>query len=403
MRLVSLFLFALLGLSNASAQNLAITDATVYTSPEASAQRHATVLVLNRKVAAVGTQVRVPAGVPVLPCTGCVVFSGFWNCHVHFTGPQWLDAAHTPAATLTGQMRSMLSHSGFTTVVDAASDGQNTIALRRRVKSGEVLGPRIFTAGLALYPPHGIPFYLDDLPETIRALLLQPSTPAAAVEDVRRNIALGTDIVKLFTGSYTLPDQVVPMPIGIARAAVADAHAQGQLVFAHPSNLQGVRIATDSGVDVLAHAPDTVEGIDEKLLSDMVAHHMAMVPTLKLFSGSNHVERIRQIVARFHALGGQLMFGTDTGFLTDYSVAEEYHQLAFAGLTFRDVLSMLTTAPAARFRLPNEGRIQPGTPGDLTILSADPASGDLQKFAQVRYSIRAGSVIFDSSAGGAPR
>jgi hypothetical protein len=31
------------------------------------------------------------------------------------------------------------------------------------------------------------------------------------------------------------------------------------MVFAHPSNLKGVQIAIEGGVDVLAHAPDTLQ------------------------------------------------------------------------------------------------------------------------------------------------
>ncbi len=92
------------------------------------------------------------------------------------------------------------------------------------------------------------------------------------------------------------------------------AHRHGQLVFAHPSDLAGVRIALESGVDVLAHAPDTIEGIDGDLVREMVAHHLAMTPTLQLFSGSSHIDRIRAMVAQFYKQGGVLLFGTDTGF-----------------------------------------------------------------------------------------
>jgi len=193
---------------------------------------------------------------------------------------------------------------------------------------------------------------------------------------VQWNIAAGSDIVKLFVGSYVAPGHVVAMPVPIARAAVEEGHRHGQLVFAHPSNLEGVRVAMESGVDVLAHAPDTVDGVDDALLKELVAHHMAMVPTLKLFSDDSDIVRIREIVARFHQLGGQLLFGTDTGYLTDYSMTEEYRQLALAGLTYRDVLAMLTTAPALRFRVGEHvGRVVPGMDGDLTVLSVDPALG----------------------------
>lgn len=93
------------------------------------------------------------------------------------------------------------------------------------------------------------------------------------------------------------------------------------------------------------------------------------------------------------------MFGTDTGFLTDYDISEEYHQLQLAGLTFNDVLSMLTINPVEEFHLESHvGQLRVGCDGDLTVLSDDPSSGDLRNFAHVLYAIRAGNVIFDASS-----
>ena len=382
---------------DAVAQNVAIADATVYLSPGAKAKAHTTILIHAGKIARIGSKLRIPSGVQVLPCNGCIVFAGFWNSHVHFTGRQWDQSERVPADQLSRDMQSMLTHSGFTTVVDLSSDPNNTTALRRRVERGEVAGPRIYTAGFGLFPPHGIPFYLDDLPAALLARLPQPATPAAAVEAVQQNQALGSDVVKLFTGSYLTPNNITHIPLDIARAAVSEGHRHSQLVFAHPSDLQGVRIAVDSGVDVLAHAPDTVGGVDDALVKEMVARHMAMIPTLKLFSGSDHIDRIRDIVMQFHIAGGRLLFGTDTGFLTDYDVSEEYRQLELAGLSFRDVLSMLTTNPAAEFNVSSHaGSLRLGGDGDLTVLSADPAIGDLRNFAHVLYAIRAGRVIFEA-------
>jgi imidazolonepropionase-like amidohydrolase len=122
-----------------------------------------------------------------------------------------------------------------------------------------------------------------------------------------------------------------------------------------------------------------------------------MIPTLKLFSEESSILSIRAIVAKFHQLGGGLIFGTDTGFVTDYDLTEEYRELALANLSFKDVLAMLTTAPVARLGLKDEGRIAAGQRGDLTILSADPSSQNLSAFTQVRYTIRGGRVIFDKS------
>jgi imidazolonepropionase-like amidohydrolase len=112
---------------------------------------------------------------------------------------------------------------------------------------------------------------------------------------------------------------------------------------------------------------------------------------------SGHIDRIRDIVMQFHIAGGRLLFGTDTGFLTDYDVSEEYRQLELAGLSFRDVLSMLTTNPAAEFNVSSHaGSLRLGGDGDLTVLSAEPAVGDLRNFAHVLYAIRAGRVILEA-------
>jgi imidazolonepropionase-like amidohydrolase len=375
------------------AQDLAVAGVKVYASPTAAPVSNATVLVLAGKIAAVGKHVSIPSGVKTLPCVHCTVFAGFWNAHVHFTEPKWTDAANQPADKLTRQLQEMLTLSGFTTVVDTASFPATTTALRRRIESGEVLGPHIYTAGAGIFPPHALPFYIKDLPADLLAQLPQPEDPAEAAKDVRANIAAGSDIVKLFTGSIVAPDHIVPMPLPIATAAVRAGHEHNQLVFAHTSNLEGTRVAMQSGVDVLAHTPEALDGIDDKLLHQLVALHMSMIPTLKLFSRDAAIAGIRSVVFQFHQFGGVLMFGTDTGFLTDYDVKEEYHQLALAGLSYRDVLAMLTTAPAERFHVADQqGRIAVGMKGDLTILSADPATDPLA-FTSVRYAIRGGKVI----------
>jgi len=398
LRAIVLALF-LLGLGAIGrAQDLAITRATVYSAPDAPARRDVTVVIRHGVIAGVGEHLRIPKGMETISCQGCVVLAGFWNAHVHFMEPKWNEAANQPADKLARQMSEMLTHSGFTTVVDTGSDRENTIALRRRVESGEVLGPRIFTAGFPIFPAHALPYYLAGLPAELKAKMAQPETAADAVTVVDKNRAGGCDIVKLFTGSIVSPGHITPMQVAIARAAADEAHRYGQLVFSHPSNLEGTKVAIDAGVDVLAHTPELTSGIDEAMLRRMIAQHMTIIPTLKLFSRDDDIANIRGLDYRFHQLGGRLVYGTDTGFLPDYDQSEEFRQLKQAGFGFREVLAMLTTAPAELFhRSQREGKVMPGMRGDLTILSEDPASGHPEAFTKVRYTIRGGNVIWHSN------
>jgi imidazolonepropionase-like amidohydrolase len=379
---------------------LAIENAKVYTSPDSPPIERGTIVIQDGRIAAVGADIPVPSGAQIIPCDHCVVTAGFWNAHIHFTEPKWQFSDWRSAATLNAQLADMLTSRGFTTVVDTGSDPRVTIPIRRRIESGELAGPKIYTAAAAQYPPNGIPFYLrETLPRYILWLMPQPATPAEAARIEERNIAQGADILKLFTGSLITRRSVLPMPEANARAAVEVAHAHGQLAFTHPSNLAGVQVAIDSGVDVLAHAPSETTGVDAKLLQTVVDHHMAMIPTLKMFATTastnpTFLNPIYAEVRQFHADGGQLIFGTDVGYMTDYSTQDEFRALEQSGLNAMDILRMLTTAPAERFGVVNrKGTIASGKLADIVVLSADPAS-DVANFAKVQTTVRSGRVIF---------
>ena len=136
-----------------------ITGTRVYASPDERPIDDGAVLVRAGKIATVGKKddVPIPAATAPSRCDGGFVTPGFQNSHVHFIGDQWNKAASRPASELTRSMVEMLTRFGYTTVVDIASDRANTHALRARVEGGEVVGPRILTVGLALFPSGGLP------------------------------------------------------------------------------------------------------------------------------------------------------------------------------------------------------------------------------------------------------
>ena len=379
---------------------LAIEHARIYTSPADPPISDGTVLIVDGRIAGVGTDVELPQGATVLPCDHCVIMAGFWNSHVHFTESKWSMANWNSAVELNAHLTDMLTSRGFTTVVDTGSNPINTLPIRRRIESGELSGPLIYTAGRALYPPHGVPYYIrENAPSWLLFLMPQPDTPQQAVKIVQSNLNDGSDITKLFTGSWIAHGKVLPMPLDIAKAAVERTHLNGRLVFSHPSNVAGTKVAIESGVDVLAHAPDSAEGVDRTLLATVVHQNMAMIPTLKMFATTvstdpAYLEPIYAEVRQFHELGGQLIFGTDVGYMRDYATQDEFAALGKCGLSSMDILAMLTTNPANRFGVSNiKGTVTVGKLADLTILDADPGN-DVMAFSQVRMTIRSGKVIY---------
>jgi imidazolonepropionase-like amidohydrolase len=331
------------------------------------------------------------------------VSAGFWNNHVHFTGPQWQSAASAPTDQLARDLQAMITSRGIVRVFDTGSYLPDTLALRRRIESGEIPGPAILTTGPGFAPVGGSPYYIRP------ARLPELSGADEAGPLVERVLDEGADAVKLFTGSFASPTNIVVMPVEVVRAAVEAAHRRGKLVFAHPSNSPGARAAVEGGVDILAHTfpSDGDRPWDRSLPGRMRELGMSLIPTLKLWPyelkkaglPAPIIERVlgngEAQVRAFVAVGGQVLFGTDLGYMTDYDPTDEYVYLERAGLGYPAILATLTTAPAQRFGLgARTGRLVPGLDADIAVVEGQPES-DIRALAQVRYTIRAGRVIYD--------
>lgn len=386
--------------------DLALVGAKVYASPTAAPIDDAAVLVHDGKILAIGKrrEIAIPDSDQVIDCKGKVITAGFWNSHVHFIEDAWNNAATAPADKLEQHMQEMLTRWGFTTVFDIGSFPGDTLALRKRVDSGELPGPKIYTTAGAIYPENGIPVYI---PPALASQLkpFEAATPADAARLAKQSLAMGGDGIKLFTGAIMGHGKVTPMPTDVARAAVDVAHAAGKPVFAHPSNHVGTDNALAAGVDVLAHTiPDEESGWTAGELARMKAQHTRLIPTLTLWEvelEKQHAsaEDERQFVQSgvndlksYFDEGGTILFGTDVGYTQHYDTAEEYVLMAKSGMTWRDILASLTTNPATSFKA-GAGQLVKGDDADLVVLSGDPAS-DVSNFSKVEYTIRAGKVIY---------
>src|ERR1700739_2175487 len=388
---------------------LALVGGTIYPAPFQPPISNGVVLIENGKIIKVSAKANLqfPPDGETIDCTGRTIVAGFWNSHVHFTEPKWENAANLPATQLTKQLQEMLTRYGFTSVVDTGSLLPNTVAIRARIESAQVSGPHILTAGSPLFPKDGIPYYvLDNLPPELVKMLDQPATPEEAVRVVDEHVANGADIIKLFTVSPIRREGKViflPMSPDIVQAATAEAHRKGKLVFAHPSLVEGAELVIRGHVDVLAHTVEDSEHWDNSLVTRLKAANVSLIPTLTLFSGENGPDAAHQGILRevksYCDAGGQILFGTDVGYLTDYPLlTREFELLHRAGLTFDQILAALTTAPAARFGVAaTAGRVAAGHDADLVRRNGDPTR-DIKAFSRVAFTLRSGNIIYRDRA-----
>lgn len=408
----------LLGLAlPAQATELAIVGAKVYTSPDAPPIARGTVLMRDGRITAVGPagQVKVPRGAQRMAGTGTVVVAGFWNSHVHMLPVPLREATSRPAAELSAALEAMFTRWGFTTVFDIGSLPGNTLALRRRVEAGEVTGPLILTTDALFFPEGGTPVYVRELFQQLQVASMEVATVAQAQARARAQLAQGADGLKPMAGAIVGgPDGVLPMDPAIAAAIVREAHAAGKPAFAHPTNMQGLEVSITSGVDVLAHTTPTAGPWSAEFAARLVGKGMALTPTLSLFDEGlqkegaspevvkRYLDASQQQVAAFVAAGGQLLFGTDVGYIELADTTREYELMAGAGLRWQQILASLTTQPARRFgQARRKGRVAVGLDADLVILNSDPA-GKPTALADVKATIRGGKVIYQAPAPARP-
>ena len=374
--------------------SLVLRGATIYTAPDNPPIADGVVIIRDGKIAAVGrrSEIPAPAGMPVLELTGLVLVPGFWNSHVHFSGTQWAGADTAAAARLSESVRAMLTRWGFTTVFDTGSELENTLALKRRIEAGAVDGPKIFTTGDILFPvgaPRG---------------RFRVGAPDEAVAATTTLLDSGADAIKVYAQAFW--DLSLKLSPDVLAAVVAQAHRRSVQVFAHPSNRDGLYNAVGAGVDVLVHTTPQIGPWGDELVARMKASNIALIPTLKLWRFELAREKVpvpgietfqRRGIAQlreYHSAGGAIVFGTDVGYMTDFSTLEEFQKMAEAGMGFRDILASMRTTPAARGGLgASTGKVAVGFDGDLVVLASDPARS-VDAFANVAYTIRGGRVIY---------
>lgn len=387
--------------------DLALTNAKIYTSPTDPPIENGLILIRGGLIVSVGSTsaIKIPHSATVIDCKGLVVTAGFWNSHVHVLSPALLHVEKSDAKTLNQALDEMFNRWGFTSVYDISSVLDNTLALRRRIESGELRGPRIFTVGEPIWAIE--PIYVRDFLRENHIQIPNTETPEQAVTIVRDHAAKGANGIKLFTGSDQGRGQVVLLPVATAKAAVEEAHRHGMPVFAHPTSVDGVRVAIDSGVDVLAHTVPNSPPWTSEFTQQLKSAHLSLIPTLTLFDvearkanvpDQPRTAFINQMVDQLRAYsnaGGDILFGTDIGYTDHYDTTEEFSLMSQAGMNYKQILATLTTNPAQKFGdSAHTGRIAKGMKADLVILSTDPAQ-DATAFSKVHLTIREGKIIYN--------
>lgn len=420
--------------------SVVLRDVTVVDVKTGALQPGRTILIRGNRIAVIGpvAEVAIPAGATVVPGTGRYLIPGLWDAHVH-------------SAASTGWHFPLFVANGITAVRNMHSTSDTALgltnAIKRRVASGALLGPRMLANGPII---DGEPGSWEG------AVVVHDAAGARAAVDSLA--AGGADFIKVYDNltreEYLaitreaksvgipvdghLPFQVPPEMAAAARQRTIE-HLSGMtmgcssradsLRAAHlrlvqrgplpfPQGMiaffQLVRSAIDSrdsvacartaelfrregvvAVPTLVMAaanparlqdPDWTRGLPPAIRREwesMAGSPAAALDTLLAPGFSAGLRNLRLL----HAAGVTILAGTDVGNLylvPGTSLHTELTLLVTAGLTPLEALRAATLNPARVFGMADSlGTIEEGKLADLVLLDANPLD-DIANTQQIR-------------------
>jgi imidazolonepropionase-like amidohydrolase len=275
----SLFLWLLFSLGLAAAQTAQAPKTVIIQAGRlldvntGKTLSHQTILIRGDRIASVGADTPVPAGAQVIDLSHATVLPGLIDAHTHITfttnfGYSRL-AISLPREALNGARNARVTlEAGFTTIRNVGASGFTDVALRDAINAGDVPGPRMLVSGPALSITGG---HCDDnlLPFEWH---VQNEGVADGVEAVqhktREIIKYGADLIKICATGGVLSHgdnpQASQYTLEEMKAIVADAHRLGRKVAAHAHGAEGIRWASEAGVDSIEHG----SYIDDAAIAD---------------------------------------------------------------------------------------------------------------------------------------
>jgi imidazolonepropionase-like amidohydrolase len=391
-----------------------------------SARREMTVVVEGDRIADVVSGFR-PGGPgdTVVDLRDRVVMPGFIDLHVHL-GTQISPRAYlerftwNPAdyALRAARHARETLRAGFTTVRNLGDAYNVTISLRDAIARGDVVGPRIFTAGKSLAttgghadPTNGWADLIEGDPGPRDGVV---NGPAEARQAVRQRYKDRADLIKITATGGVLSLARSPQNPQFTeeeiRVVVETAHDYDMTVAAHAHGAEGMKRAIRAGVDTIEHG--TL--MDDEALQLFVENGTVWVPTL---SAGRFVGEKAQIEGYFpdvvrpkaaaigpaiaatfvRALEGgvAIAFGTDCGVSPHGENGKEFLYMVEGGMPpMRAIQSATSVAARVLGQEEDLGSITPGRRADLVATDHDPLA-DPRALVDVSFVMKDGVVYRD--------
>ncbi len=384
--------------------------------------KNAVILVEGNRILAVQTdREAIPDGFMAVDLSHLFVMPGLIDAHVHTGSSGEADGLAQSARATVGDIAFISLrnarqdlYAGFTTLRDAGSVGFADVALRNAINRGEVIGPRMVVAGIAMGSTggHADSHFAPHIQETLLPDLCINSAESAR-RAARYNLKYGADFLKFMsTGGVmsvgtTVGAQQLTADEIAAIIEIADMYGVHTATHAHGT--AGIKAAVRAGVSSVEHGMM----LDDEAIDLMLQHGTHLTPTIIaaeriVVHGEEGgiapwmVQKARQVlenhkagVQKCLARGVTLDFGSDAG--TPYNFhgkqGYEFELMVSFGFTPAQALTAATVTNAKLIRMQNQiGTIEPGKLADIVAFAGDPLD-DIKTMQDCRFVMKDGAVV----------
>lgn len=303
---------------------------------------------------------------------------------------------------------------GFTTVRDLGGSGVN-VSLRNAIRSGKIVGPRVFTAEKSLASTGG---HADPTSGYRKDLMGNPGPKEGvvnSVEDakqaVRQRYKNGADWIKITATGGVLSmaksgsnPQFTEEEIA---AIVTTAKDYGMKVAAHAHGDEGMQRAVRAGVKTIEHGTE----MSEATMDLMIKNNAYLVPTIT--AGKTVAEnalkadyypaiivpkalaigpKIQATFGKAYKRGVPIAFGTDAGVFEHGLNAKEFIYMVEAGMPIMKAIQSATVTNAMLLDMDKQiGSIESGFLADIIATELDPIQ-DINAVLKVIFVMKEGVI-----------
>ncbi|MDB6014722.1 MAG: amidohydrolase [Gammaproteobacteria bacterium] len=381
-----------------------------------------TVIVEGKRVREVAAGSKTPAGATEIDLSSQTCLPGLIDSHTHLSSEgsptqyadefHWNLADYVVRSTLYAR-RTLLA--GFTTVRNLGDRENETVALRNAINAGQLAGPRIYTAGVAIGstgghadPTDGYRYDLAGDPGPDNGIINSVEDAAKAV---RLHYKRGDDVIKIMPSGGVLDQSASgdnsQLTLEEIKAVVATAHDYGFTVAAHAHGAESIRRAVVGGVDSIEHGT-YMDDQDMKLMKehgtwyvptiiagDFVAHKAAIpgyFPPQVAAKAAAIGPLILGTAGRAYKAGVKIAFGTDAGVYPHGENAHEFELMVQAGMPPLYAIQAATVHASQLLKHDKDlGSVTAGKFADVVAVTGNPLD-NIGLLKQVSFVMKEGVV-----------